>query len=69
MEITERAKKGNIMNIKEEFQIYYYHKYNKLIDEQKQIKETNNLQNMFDMVKQHMNTPTLTSQTQVGYTA
>jgi hypothetical protein len=24
---------------------------------------------MFDMVKQHMNTPTLTSQTQVGYTA
>jgi hypothetical protein len=52
MEITERAKNGNIMNIKEEFQIYYYNKHNKLIDNQ---------QNMFDLIIQHMNTPSVTS--------
>jgi hypothetical protein len=41
MEIIETAKKGKIINIKEEFQIYYHNKHNKKIDEQKQIKETN----------------------------
>jgi hypothetical protein len=53
MEIIERAKKGNIMNTKEEFQIYYYKKRDKLIDEQKQIRETNNQQNMLDLITQH----------------
>jgi hypothetical protein len=31
MEIVETAKKGNLMNRKEEFQIYYYSKQNKLL--------------------------------------
>ena len=61
MEIIGKAKKGNIMNIKEEFQIYYYNKHNKLIDEQKQIRETNNQNNMFDLIIHHSNTHSLTS--------
>jgi hypothetical protein len=61
MEIVKTAKKCNLMNIKEEFQIYYYSKQNKLIDEQKQIREANNKLNMFDLLLQFMNTPHLTS--------
>jgi hypothetical protein len=41
MEMIERAKKGNTMNIKEEFHIYYFNIRNKLIEEQKHIKESN----------------------------
>jgi hypothetical protein len=61
MEIVETAKKGNLMNIKEEFQIYHYSKQNKLIDEQKQIREANNKLNMFDLLIQFVNTPYLAS--------
>jgi hypothetical protein len=63
MEIVETAKKGNLMNTKEEFQIYYDGKQNKLIDEQKQIREANNKHSMFDLLIQFMNTHHLTSQT------
>jgi hypothetical protein len=61
MEIIETAKKGNLMNIKEEFHIYYNSKQNKIIDEQKQTREANNKLNMFDLLIQFMNTPHLTS--------
>ena len=64
MEILETAKKGNLMNIKEEFQIHFHNKHKKLIDEQKQIKETNNQRNLFELIIQHSYTPTPTSQTQ-----
>ena len=57
MEVIERAKKGNIMNIKEEYQIYYHYKHNKLIDEQRQLGEANSQNNMFDIIILHMNTP------------
>jgi hypothetical protein len=66
MEMVEKAKKGDIMNIKEDYHIYIYHsnKFNKLIKEQKHTKESNNQRNMFDLIIQHQNTPTLTSQIQ-----
>ena len=64
MEILETAKKGNLMNIKEDFQIYYHNKHKKLIEEQRQIKETNNQKNLFELIIQDSYTPTLTSQTQ-----
>ena len=38
MELIEIAKKGKIMNIKEDYQIYCHYKNNNLIDEQKQMK-------------------------------
>jgi hypothetical protein len=35
MEMVENAKKGIIMNVKENFHIYHFNKLNKLIQEQK----------------------------------
>jgi predicted house-cleaning noncanonical NTP pyrophosphatase (MazG superfamily) len=64
MEMIEKAKKGSIMNIKEDFHIYHFNKLNKLIEEQKHIKESKNLRNMFDLIIQHQNTLTSTSQIQ-----
>jgi hypothetical protein len=64
MEMIEKARKGGIMNIKEDYHIYHFNKFNKLIEEQKHTKESNNQRNMFDLIIQHQNTPTLTSQTQ-----
>jgi hypothetical protein len=42
MEMIEKAKKGGIMNIKEDYHIYHFNKFNKLIEEQKHTKESNN---------------------------
>ncbi|PNF21348.1 hypothetical protein B7P43_G18100 [Cryptotermes secundus] len=66
MEMIEKAKKGGIMNIKEDFYIYQFNKFNKLIEEQKYKRESNSLRStsMFDLIIHHQNTPTLTSQTQ-----
>jgi hypothetical protein len=64
MEMIEKAKKGGIMNIKEDYHIYHFNKFNKLIEEQKHTKESDNQRNMFNLIKQHQNTPTLTSQIQ-----
>jgi hypothetical protein len=63
MEMIEKAKKGDIMNIKEDYHIYHFNKFNKLIEEQKHTKESINQRNMFHLII-HQNTPTLTSQTQ-----
>jgi hypothetical protein len=50
MEMVERAKKGSIMNIKENFHIYHLNKTNMLIEEQKDNKD-NHIQNeMFDVI-------------------
>ena len=64
MEMIEKANKGGIMNIKEDFHIYRFNKFNKLIEEQKHTKESNSQCNMFDLIIQHQNTPTSTSQIQ-----
>ncbi|XP_023725557.1 uncharacterized protein LOC111874349 [Cryptotermes secundus] len=61
MELIEVARKGKLMNIKEEYQIYRHYRENKLIDEQKQAKEINNQNSMFDLITTCINTPTTTS--------
>jgi hypothetical protein len=62
MERVENAKKkGSIMNIKENFHVYRFNKLNKLIEEQKHTKESDNQYNMFDLIIQHQYMPTLTS--------
>jgi hypothetical protein len=50
MEMVEPAKKGNLMNIKENFHIYHLNKNNKLIEEQKSNKESHNQNEMFDII-------------------
>ena len=57
MELIEVAKKGRLMNIKEEYQIYLRYMENRLIDEQKQAKEINNQNSMFDLIIACINTP------------
>jgi hypothetical protein len=47
MQLIEVAKKGRLMNIKEEYQIYQHYKNNNLIDEQKQLKEINTQNSLF----------------------
>jgi CRISPR/Cas system-associated protein endoribonuclease Cas2 len=42
MEMTEGAKKGRMMNIKENYYIYQFNHFNKLIHEQKHIKQSDN---------------------------
>ena len=49
MELIEVAKKGKLMNIKEEYQIYRHYKNNNLIDEQKQLREFNTQNTLFDL--------------------
>jgi hypothetical protein len=57
----EHAKKGNLMNIKENFYIYHFNKLNNLIEEQKHMKESNNQNSMFDIIIKYQYTPTQTS--------
>jgi hypothetical protein len=49
------------MNTKENFQIYHFNKLNKLIEEQKHIKESDNQNSMFDIIVKHQYMPTQTS--------
>jgi hypothetical protein len=62
MEMIEKERKGSIMNIKEVYDIYHFNKFNKLIEEQKHTKESNNKRHMFELIIQHRNTPTSKSQ-------
>jgi hypothetical protein len=50
MEMVERSKKGNIMNIKENFHIYHLNKTNMLIEEQKANKDNHTQNEMFDII-------------------
>ncbi|PNF32319.1 hypothetical protein B7P43_G14024 [Cryptotermes secundus] len=61
MELIEVARKGKLMNIKEEYQIYRHYRDNKLIDEQKQAKEINTQNSMFDLITTCTHTPPTTS--------
>jgi hypothetical protein len=53
MVMVEHANKGNLMNIKEHFYIYYFNKLNKPIEEQKYTKESDNRNSMFYIIMQH----------------
>jgi ferritin-like metal-binding protein YciE len=53
MEMTERARKGRTMNIKENFYIYLFNHVNKLIEEQKHTKEVDRQNSLFDLVVKH----------------
>jgi hypothetical protein len=46
MELIEKARKGKLMNIKENFHIYLYNQANSLIHEQKQ-------NGLFDLAVKH----------------
>jgi hypothetical protein len=50
MEMTECARQGSIMNIKENCYIYQFRQIDELIEEQKSIKEKDNQNSMFDIV-------------------
>jgi hypothetical protein len=58
VELIEHAKKGNLMNIKENFHIYDFNKLNKLIEEQKHMKERDNQNSMFEIITTHQYTLT-----------
>jgi hypothetical protein len=53
MELIEYARKGNIMNIEENYYIYKFKQFKELIEEQKNTKENDNQNSMFDMVLRH----------------
>jgi hypothetical protein len=61
-EVIEYARKGSIMNIKENYCIYQFKQLNELMEEEKSIKENDNQNNMFDNVIRHEYTPTGASQ-------
>jgi hypothetical protein len=61
METVEQANKGNLMNIKENFFIYYFNKLNKMIEQKHTTKERDNRNSMFDIII-HQYTPIQTSQ-------
>jgi hypothetical protein len=67
MEMTEYARKGNIMNIKENYYIYQFKQLNELIEEQKSIKENDNQNSMFDNVIRHENTRPQKRHREQGY--
>jgi hypothetical protein len=48
MEMIEKATKGRMMNIKENFYIYQFNRTNKLIQEQKHIREGDHQNSLFD---------------------
>jgi hypothetical protein len=50
MEMVEYTKKGNLMNIKENFHIYHLNKTSKLIEWQKSKKESHIQNEMFDII-------------------
>jgi hypothetical protein len=61
MEMVEGAKKGSMMNMKENYYIYQFNYFNKLIQEQKQTKESNNQNSLFDIAVRYQHTPTSVS--------
>jgi hypothetical protein len=54
-------KKGRMMNIKENYYIYRFNHFNKLIHEQKHMREGDNQNSLFDIVVRYQHTPTTTS--------
>jgi hypothetical protein len=49
MEMVEGAKKGRMINIKENYYIYHFNHVNKLIQAQKHTKESNNRNSLFNI--------------------
>jgi hypothetical protein len=62
MKMGEYTRKGSIMNIKENYCTSQFNQLNKLIEEQKYIKEGDSQNSMPDMVIRHQYTPTQMSQ-------
>jgi hypothetical protein len=62
MEMIECARKGGIMNIKENYYIYQFMQLNELREEQKSSKENDNQNSMFVSSIRHEYTPTGASQ-------
>jgi negative regulator of genetic competence, sporulation and motility len=58
MEMVEGAKKGRMMNIKENYYIYQFNHFNKLIQEQKHTKESHNQNSLFDITVRYQHTAT-----------
>jgi hypothetical protein len=58
MKLVEHARKGSIMDIKEDYYIYKFRKRNKLIEERKITKDNENQNNLFDIAIGHEHTPT-----------
>jgi hypothetical protein len=58
--MVEQTNKGNLMNIKDNFYIYYFNKLNKSIEEQKHTKENDIRNSRFDIIT-HQYTPIQTS--------
>jgi hypothetical protein len=50
MEMVEGAKKGRMKNIKENYYINHFNHVNKLIEEQKHTKQSDNHNSLFDIV-------------------
>jgi intein-encoded DNA endonuclease-like protein len=61
MEMVEWAKKGSMMNIKENFYIYQFNHFNKVIQEQKHIRKSDNQSSLFDIVVRSQRMPTIRS--------
>jgi hypothetical protein len=57
MKLIEHARKGHVMNIKEDYYIYKFKQLNELIEEQKITKDNNNQNNLFDIALRHEYTP------------
>jgi hypothetical protein len=57
MEFIEYARKGNIMNIKENYYIYKFKQVKELIEEQWSTKDNDNQNSMFDITLNHDYTP------------
>jgi hypothetical protein len=58
MKLVQHTRKGNTINIKEDYYIYKFKKLNKLIEEQKITKDNDNQNNLFDIALGHEHTPT-----------
>jgi hypothetical protein len=61
MEIVEHAKKGSIMNIKENFHIYHQNRINMLIEEQKTNIQNHTQNEMFEVITHIRTRPYITS--------
>jgi hypothetical protein len=53
MEMAKYARKGSIMNIKENYYIYQFSQLNKLIEEQKCMEEGDSQNSMFNIIIRH----------------
>jgi hypothetical protein len=62
MELIKYARKGNIMNIKENYYIYKFKQFKELTEEQKSTKENDNQITMFDIALRHEYMPIRMSQ-------